>query len=769
MTSFTYEKLPPEEDSPWIRLAHYKRPPADDSLFNRDRSANYVEEPISLELKVHKLNECPEFSFWTYLWGEHSDQKTITCNGASFSISASLHSALSFRSVDFWDTQWDENITAVWAEELCINHQDIQEKSAQTALRSRIATRAHFKHAWLGPWTREVELGLIMTSYIEEHLHPRYACFGSMPHHAIEKTWIDAFTPLDRPGNPQPIERRGRGEKHYSFYNALLQMYTAPLFTSIWALPDIRTATDPRDKVFALLELTSTDVEAYGLRIDYDIPLSELYINTACAILWETRNLDLLELKHGRSSIPHLPSWAIDWSDTSEQPIPFTQRPAHTRSLAGTTPLHRLVGSLIAQPTVNWDDVLFVEGKAPSEPSTPSDTLTFTASGNRSLSQVLQLPPAPTPTKLTLTGHAIDTIAALAPALIPPLLPPSTLNAWANASRADLLEHNLPAITVFLAHLAAYLRTLRAWHRFALHHPKTNNPAYEPEPESPFLAYIDTITAAASPTPTPTPTPHHAHNYAAFLTAQRRARALVHRDALSISPPGLATLANLDNRCYADERERAAVAEAERKAAKCAGWARRWRGVWGVFGGRRGSVGNAGEGVDEVVEKAVVDGYDDDEKEEEEEEKEEDDWSSEKKGVDYDYASRVSSEVDEDEDEWDEEHIKNKSADADIDIYTDAQATASTAAAAFASAMRMAHHRRLARTARGRLALVPAAAEAGDSVVLVCGGRVPFVLREVGGVGEGGKEWMLLGAAYVRGVMAGEAWDECACGGFRVV
>ena len=258
--------------------------------------------------------------------------------------------------------------------------------------------------------------------------------------------------------------------------------------------------------------------------------------------------------------------------------------------------MHCLIGSIIAQPTVNWHEVLFVEQKPPSESSEP---LTFTASGNRSLSQVLQLSPAPNPTILTLTGHAIDTIAAIAPALIPPPLLPSTLNAWANATRADLLAHHLPAILAFLAHLATYLHTLHAWHRFALHHPRTNEPSSSPSP--PFLAHIDTITAAvaaANPSPdTNTDTATLQHNHAAFRTAQRRARAFVGRDLSSIIPVGLATLATLDNMHCPDERERNAVAEAATKAAKRAVWAGRWRSVVGVFCARKRSAAGAGEGV----------------------------------------------------------------------------------------------------------------------------------------------------------------------------
>ncbi|KAM7211763.1 Heterokaryon incompatibility protein (HET) domain containing protein [Rhypophila decipiens] len=74
--------------------------------------------------------------------------------------------------------------------------------------------------------------------------------------------------------------------------------------------------------------------------------------------------------------------------------------------------------------------------------------------------------------------------------------------------------------------------------------------------------------------------------------------------------------------------------------------------------------------------------------------------------------------------------------------------------------------RRLARTEKGRLAVVPASARVGDCVALCRGGRVPLLLR--GLTEEEGEKavrrWELMGCGYVYGIMYGEAWkDEGAC------
>ena len=69
----------------------------------------------------------------------------------------------------------------------------------------------------------------------------------------------------------------------------------------------------------------------------------------------------------------------------------------------------------------------------------------------------------------------------------------------------------------------------------------------------------------------------------------------------------------------------------------------------------------------------------------------------------------------------------------------------------------MAFGRKLARTEKGYLALVPAETRVGDSVGLFKGGKTPLVIRPVG------DSWQLVGDSYVHGIMNGEAFNEESC------
>ena len=71
--------------------------------------------------------------------------------------------------------------------------------------------------------------------------------------------------------------------------------------------------------------------------------------------------------------------------------------------------------------------------------------------------------------------------------------------------------------------------------------------------------------------------------------------------------------------------------------------------------------------------------------------------------------------------------------------------------------------RRMARTSKGYIGLVPATAQQGDCVWLLEGGNVPFILR------EDGRTTRLVGEAYFHGIMTGEAFHKAKCQNIEIV
>lgn len=62
--------------------------------------------------------------------------------------------------------------------------------------------------------------------------------------------------------------------------------------------------------------------------------------------------------------------------------------------------------------------------------------------------------------------------------------------------------------------------------------------------------------------------------------------------------------------------------------------------------------------------------------------------------------------------------------------------------------------RRLGRTREGYLALLPFDAKETDKIVLLQGGKTPYVVRCKDGC------WEFVGDCYVHGIMDGEAWNQ---------
>lgn len=82
----------------------------------------------------------------------------------------------------------------------------------------------------------------------------------------------------------------------------------------------------------------------------------------------------------------------------------------------------------------------------------------------------------------------------------------------------------------------------------------------------------------------------------------------------------------------------------------------------------------------------------------------------------------------------------------------------------FQSLIGMVVGRRLMWTENDYLGLAPAGAQQGDHVVLLKGGRVPFILRKAGNC-----SYRVIGESYVHGIMYGEAFDSQKCSDITLV
>ncbi|KAJ0109503.1 heterokaryon incompatibility protein-domain-containing protein [Diaporthe amygdali] len=111
---------------------------------------NRQDPVIQCTLSAFSLDRPPAYSALSYTWGSAVPadgltpdlNRTLVCNGGEAPITASLEHAL--RSVPL-------AYECIWADAVCINQQDVDERSAQVALMGRIYSQASQVVVWLGP------------------------------------------------------------------------------------------------------------------------------------------------------------------------------------------------------------------------------------------------------------------------------------------------------------------------------------------------------------------------------------------------------------------------------------------------------------------------------------------------------------------------------------------------------------------------------------------------------------------------------------------
>lgn len=324
---------------------------------------NYVDENgasrIAGTLENVSLIDAKPYTALSYCWGPPASDKSIrllhqTKNSAYggwptsiILITDNLHRALD----DLWARRKEEKEVRVWVDALCINQNNLYERSQQVQMMRQIYSRAKEVIAWVGP-TVGIELSsthrLVLGNGIR-NLNPRkqkifpeirdalieffnleywrrvwiiqeltVASKVKVLYGGIDSSWDDLVSIL------RELEDVSLGASHLlKFRNHWIDS-NKPISLQqamIWTLHT--KATDPRDKIFALLGLCHD-----GFRL---VPVPN-YKQTVESVLYEmsklsfsrSRNLDMICLKGVAGTGPDenipLPSWVPNWPNLWTSP-----------------------------------------------------------------------------------------------------------------------------------------------------------------------------------------------------------------------------------------------------------------------------------------------------------------------------------------------------------------------------------------------------------------------------------------------------------------
>ena len=302
------------------------------------------------------MDENPDYEALSYVWGSEANKSNILINGGQLSVTVNLAEAL--------DHLHDsDRPRKLWVDAICINQKDIPERTQQVQNMTEIYARARNVVVWiglLGTTTRQFLHHLENEDDDQSPAHlRRWTASGSKikgdPSALDEK---DKRLLSDLAQNPwfrriwviqevavarEVIVQTGRTTICWSVFGAALEKCSNDLemksvIDAVSTINTIRTArsqkpyymdifvllerfrhclaTDERDKVFALVGLTSSSLaqeKVVQVISDYSKSAIDIYKSLARQYINKRKNLDIICHATLSNHIP-IPSWVPSWS-----------------------------------------------------------------------------------------------------------------------------------------------------------------------------------------------------------------------------------------------------------------------------------------------------------------------------------------------------------------------------------------------------------------------------------------------------------------------
>ncbi|KAE8445911.1 hypothetical protein EG329_012690 [Mollisiaceae sp. DMI_Dod_QoI] len=329
------------------------------------------DSPIRCRLLVRSLEASPPYEALSYTWGSLERDCIITCDEAPMFVTTHLYDVLQY-------LRKPEEERIMWIDALCINQRDDHERSEQVGIMKDIYTKAWHVVIWLGRETPEdkiafelldrfkqifderglVELGpehyrtvglpwlhdpnwshwtalvkLFQRSWfqriwvVQEAAMAREATVVCGPYSIMWKDISNIAISVRKRGylGPYPIQFHATGITSATVIHFLRQ--AIQFQNNSWGLLSLLRltrkykATDPRDKVFALMGVvTDAGSILVDLKPDYRLSTEEVYLSVALHYLEKLKNLELLAHAGINSALrnPKLPSWIPDWGSCNE-------------------------------------------------------------------------------------------------------------------------------------------------------------------------------------------------------------------------------------------------------------------------------------------------------------------------------------------------------------------------------------------------------------------------------------------------------------------
>ncbi|KAK0511293.1 hypothetical protein JMJ35_005866 [Cladonia borealis] len=312
----------------------------------------FNEAPLSCFLMIVSLSNLPVYEAISYTWGEPIFSAWIKCAPRGrLPITENLSTAL-------LHLRLADQIRVLWVDAICINQQDLVERSHQVTLMRDTFEGAENVIVWLGEDTGNADkafeiLRAIESSSSDAHifnLNLLDSESGKALRELLGRSWfrriwvvqelvcaskatitcgshemewerfLNVAGRINETGYLQGIADESVSDALFALAGMLRgrqmrqQRENDDLETLLYSYRGC-LASDPRDKVFALVGMASGQIAA-AYTPNYSIEALEVYKNLAIQLIIAERNPNaLVHCTHiAGSQAPLLPSWVPDWS-----------------------------------------------------------------------------------------------------------------------------------------------------------------------------------------------------------------------------------------------------------------------------------------------------------------------------------------------------------------------------------------------------------------------------------------------------------------------
>jgi hypothetical protein len=328
-------------------------------------SFNTTSDSLSAILKTFNLTDAPPYFALSYAWATQEQDVPLKVDDRLLFVSLSLASAIrQLQESPINDSTLNTRVEWLWIDKICINQDNLGERSAQVQIMGSIYSQAIRTLIWLGPDSDSCSMAWRLIDQIYNVFQGENPCAkfvadisfrmyseqnpaaSGLPGWDHElwrhlrklfelpwftRTWIIQEVALSR-GDPiflhgqrtYPWHRLGwasswlRRNGYLRLSHIPNQMQNVDTLSNIrrsrirWRLDALLIATsikcqatDQRDKIYALLGLAAENQDpAYlsdALRPNYELDIAEVYTKVTLFFLWEYKSLSILTRASGVS------------------------------------------------------------------------------------------------------------------------------------------------------------------------------------------------------------------------------------------------------------------------------------------------------------------------------------------------------------------------------------------------------------------------------------------------------------------------------------